>query len=384
MLLFILALCGFSGALAIRLLDPLITSIASDFGSSVGVVALLSSAFALPFGLSQPVLGPLGDALGKATVIKAATLVLALCLLGSALAPNLTVLFVSRVLGGVAAGGIMPVCMALIGDSFPLALRQVAISRYVGASMAGQLAGVSAGGIIAESIGWRGVLGCSAALAIAAAIAALLFMPRSAERPSPVRLDEALARYRLVLANPRSLVCFGVVFLDGLAVYGITPFIGEMLRSRDAGGLREAGFVVGGLGLGGILFMVMVPAILTVATRPTMMVAGGAIGAIGLAGLGFQPSWGVQMALMIVLGFGFFLLHNPVQTEVTELAPSARASAFSLHAFSFFLGQALGPMLYGTALPIIGPMPTMALGAVILAGAGLMANRLLRVRPGRP
>jgi MFS family permease len=34
-----------------------------------------------------------------------------------------TVLFISRILGSVAAGEIMPVCMALIGDSFPLADR---------------------------------------------------------------------------------------------------------------------------------------------------------------------------------------------------------------------------------------------------------------------
>jgi MFS family permease len=119
-LLLVLSLCGFSGALATRLLDPLITSIAADFATSVGVVALLSSAFALPFGLSQPFLGRAGDALGKAEVIKVATVVLALCLLASALAHDLTVLFVNRVLGGVAAGGIMPVCMALIGNSFPL------------------------------------------------------------------------------------------------------------------------------------------------------------------------------------------------------------------------------------------------------------------------
>jgi MFS family permease len=58
-LLFILSLCGFAGALATRLLDPLITSIASDFAASVGVVALLASAFALPFGFSQPFLGPM-------------------------------------------------------------------------------------------------------------------------------------------------------------------------------------------------------------------------------------------------------------------------------------------------------------------------------------
>ena len=145
MLLFILSLCGFSGALATRLLDPLITSIAAEFATTVGVVALLSSAFALPFGLSQPLLGPTGDAVGKAILIKVATAILALCLVASALAPNLTVLFISRILGGVAAGGIMPVCMALIGDRFPLAVRQVAMSPYIGATLVGQLVGVSAG-----------------------------------------------------------------------------------------------------------------------------------------------------------------------------------------------------------------------------------------------
>ena len=53
MLLIVLSLCGFAGALATRLLDPLITSIAADFHTTVAYVALLSSAFALPFGLSS-------------------------------------------------------------------------------------------------------------------------------------------------------------------------------------------------------------------------------------------------------------------------------------------------------------------------------------------
>src|ERR671911_1676129 len=178
MLLFILSLCGFSGALATRLLDPLITSIAADFATSVGVVALLSSAFALPFGLSQPFLGPAGDAFGKVVVIKVAVAVLALCLLASALAPDLTVLFISRVLGGVAAGGIMPVCIALIGDSFPLAVRQIALSRYIGATLVGQLVGASVGGILAEWIGWRGVLGCNAVLQVRPDFSIATFLKR--------------------------------------------------------------------------------------------------------------------------------------------------------------------------------------------------------------
>ena len=304
-LLFILSLCGFSGALATRLLDPLITSIAAEFATTVGVVALLSSAFALPFGLSQPLLGPTGDAFGKAVVIKVATAVLALCLLTSALAPQLTVLFISRILGGVAAGGVMHVCMALIGDRFPLAVRQVAMSRYIGATLIGQLVGVSAGGIIAEWIGWRGVLACAAVLAGVAAGAAITMLPKSDTAPAPLRVGDALARYRLVLSNPRSFVCFGVVFLEGLAIYGITPFIGELLRSRGAGGLRETGFVIGGLGIGGLLFAFVVPFILKFAKRPTMMAIGGTIAAVRLGGLGLEASWKVQLAFMVVLGFGF-------------------------------------------------------------------------------
>jgi predicted MFS family arabinose efflux permease len=376
-LLVILSLCGFSGALATRLIDPLITSIAADFATSVGVVALLSSAFALPFGLCQPILGPIGDSIGKTWVIKLATSVLALCLLASALAPGLTVLFASRVLGGVAAGGIMPVCMAVIGDSFPLAVRQVAMSRYIGATLIGQLVGVSVGGIVAEWIGWRGVLGCAAGLGVLAAAAAIAMLPRGAQSPTPLRVDEAAARYRLVLGNPRSFVCFGVVFLEGMAIYGIMPFIGDLLRSRGAGGLREAGFVIGGLGIGGLLYAFVVPVILRFARRPAMMAAGGLLAATGLGGVGQEVAWPVQMACMMVLGFGFFLLHNSVQTEVTELAPSARASSFSLHAFSFFLGQALGPIVYGLALPSAGAPISLVGGAAILAGTGLAASRLL-------
>lgn len=378
MLLLVLAMCGFSGALATRLLDPLLTSIAADFATSIEAVALLSTAFALPFGLSQPLLGPLGDAFGKALVIKVAVALLALCLIGSALAPTLTALFVGRVLGGIAAGGIMPVCMALIGDSFPLASRQVAMSRYVAATLVGQLVGASMGGILAEWIGWRGVLACAAGLAAFAAAAAFRLLPHPARTSSPVRVDEALGRYRLVLGNPRSFCCFGVVFVEGLAIYGITPFIGALLQARGAGGPREAGLVIAGLGLGGILFAATVPAILRVATRPAMMAAGGVIAASGLAGVGLDVAWTGQMGFMAVLGFGFFLLHNSVQTEVTELAPSARASSFSLHAFSFFLGQALGPIVYGLSIPAVGASRSLEVGALSLVATGLAASRLLR------
>jgi hypothetical protein len=155
----------------------------------------------------------------------------------------------------------------------------------------------------------------------------------------------------------------------------------DLLRARDAGGLREAGFVIGGLGIGGLLYAAVLPVILRFAKRTVMMATGGAIAGVGLAGGGLDITWTTHMAFMVVLGFGFFLLHNSVQTEVTELAPSARASSFSLHAFSFFLGQALGPMVYGVVLPTIGATISLSLGATLLAATGVVASLALRPLP---
>ena len=77
------------------------------------------------------------------------------------------------------------------------------MSRYIGASLVGQLVGVSVGGIIAEWAGWRGVLGCAALLTLFAAGAATLFLPKSGYQASTsLRLGDAVAGYALLLSNP--------------------------------------------------------------------------------------------------------------------------------------------------------------------------------------
>ncbi|NBS02577.1 MAG: MFS transporter [Rhizobiales bacterium] len=215
-----------------RIVDPLVTAIAADFAAPVAIVALLASAYTMPFSFSQPFLGPVGDALGKSLLIRISVAVLAVCLLACALAPNLTSLFWFRIFAGIAGAGILPISFALIGDTFALAVRQVALSRFLGATLIGQLVGASAAGIIAEMIGWRGVLGLCAGLACLAALVGWLWLPRSQEPSQPINIPDAISRYRLVLRNPRSYVCFSAVCLEGAAIYGVTPFIGNVMQGR--------------------------------------------------------------------------------------------------------------------------------------------------------
>jgi predicted MFS family arabinose efflux permease len=99
------ALTGFATSLIIRVTDPLVAVIADDLTTSVGTVALLASSFALPFALIQPLLGPVGDALGKRRVILVCQVLLTLLVAAAAMAPDFTTLLIFRALAGAAAGG---------------------------------------------------------------------------------------------------------------------------------------------------------------------------------------------------------------------------------------------------------------------------------------
>ena len=61
-----------------------------------------------------------------------------------------------------------------------------------------------------------------------------------------------------------------------------------------------------------------------------------------------------EFANFMLLGFGFYMLHAVIQIYASELAPAARGSAMALHSFFFFLGQAVGPVVYGAGLSSIG------------------------------
>src|SRR5215217_1299989 len=149
-LILILATSGFASTFSGRAVEPMVGIIARDLAAPVETIALLSAAFALPYAFIQPVLGPIGDALGKERIMKICLGVLVLALVGSLFASSVTALFLLRILAGAAAGGVVPLSLALVGDRVEMAGRQVAISRFLVAIIMGQMAGSSLAGIMAD------------------------------------------------------------------------------------------------------------------------------------------------------------------------------------------------------------------------------------------
>src|SRR5262249_9015527 len=85
-----------------------------------------------------------------------------------------------------------------------------------------------------------------------------------------------------------------------------------------------------------------------------------------------------QIAIYGMFGFGFYLLHGCIQVHVTELSQTARGAAASLHSSFFYLGQAVGPVVYGYGFAHGGPEPSIFVGAAVGMTVGVACSRLLR------
>jgi predicted MFS family arabinose efflux permease len=138
--------------------------------------------------------------------------------------------------------------------------------------------------------------------------------------------------------------------------------------------------VVAGIGLGGIVFNLILTRLQDAMTRAAIMRVGSFIIFAAMAGVALSPTWQLEMAAFTAVGLGFYMLHTGIQTEATELAPGARGSAVALHAFSLFFGMALGPVIYGAAIPLIGAPTAVLIGGALVMVAGLLIARRVVVR----
>jgi predicted MFS family arabinose efflux permease len=88
--------------------------------------------------------------------------------------------------------------------------------------------------------------------------------------------------------------------------------------------------------------------------EPGFAVGGALILLVFYLCLPFSPAWPLVGALCVIGGFGFYMLHNTLQTKATEMYPAARGTAISAFALSLFCGQAIGVALFGRTIALFG------------------------------
>jgi DHA1 family inner membrane transport protein len=378
----IVYLVVFASTLFTRAVDPVIPQIAADLVVDVNTAALLSTAYTLPYALVQPILGTMADFFGKTRLMNISLFVVGFTALICAVATSFSLLVGMRIAAGLVAGGVFPVAMALIGDLVPVNQRQVAIGRMLAIGLTGNLLGASISGVIADAVGWRGVFVVLGVFGLIMASAAFLAFRHVAIAKPTAAFNRAavIAGFRGIFADPRAKVCFTSVFFEAVFIHGVFPYVAILLLAAGETRASIAGVVIAAFGVGGVIYSLSVPVLVANVAERRLMIAGGALAAIGLVLTALHFPWYVQFGVFSMLGFGFYLLHGCIQVHVTELSSTARGAAASLHSCFFYLGQAVGPVVYAFGFAHGGPEPSLLTGAVVVMLVGLVCSQLLRHR----
>jgi predicted MFS family arabinose efflux permease len=211
----------------------------------------------------------------------------------------------------------------------------------------GMMGGLWFGGFTADTLGWRSAF---VALAILFAVAAALLLKQLRKQPMSASSEAPglWASFRTtgqLLNMPRVRWVLGVTASEGALVFGTMAFMPTHLHQHYGLSVVAAGSVMMLYGVGGLLYSQMARRWLAWLGERGLVKTGAGLVASGMLLLAWGTAAWMGTLACLMAGLGFYMLHNTLQVQATQMAPAARGTAVTLFASSLFFGQSTGVLL---------------------------------------
>lgn len=357
----------------------LLPTIAQGVGVSIPTAGLLISAYAIGVMVGAPLMTIV---LGRFRRKTGLLVLMAIFIIGnllSAIAPNYTMLLLSRLVTSFSHGAFFGFGALVAMSLVPAHKRGSAVSLvFMGLTIA-NIGGVPVATWIGQTIGWRTTFALTAVLGALALIALALTLPKGETGKMPQVKKEFS-----VLVRPVVLRSMATTVLGAGAMFTVYTYISPILQQlTHASGdfvtlmlmLIGVGFTLGNLISGKLVdrsvngTLILFFSLLTVSMFALPFSATSHIGAA------------VSMVLWGMMSFG---LIGPLQMRVMDAAHEAPGMASSVNIGAFNLGNALGAALGGGVIssglnyawiPPAGAV--LALLGLVMVVASRSANREL-------
>lgn len=390
----LLSCATFASMATQRICDAMLPELSRIFGVTIAQAAQVVSVFAVVYGLAQLLHGPLGDRYGKFWLITWATLACSLGSVLSALANSLEALIVARVISAFCAAAIIPLSMAWIGDVVPYELRQETLAKTGLGTTTGLVGGQLMGGLLTDTLGWRWAF--VFLTLIYAAVGVLLWRDlRMQQRAARQLQHSAVSQYQEEAVSTRpgfvaqalsimtgrwSRWVLLASLLEGAAGFGILAICASHLHQTLGLSLTAAGAIMALFGVGGVIYMVLARHLIRRLGERGLTLVGGLVLGLSFMALGLASRWQWALLASLIAGFAFFMLHNTLQANATQMAPAARGIAMSLFAAALFMGQAIGVLLVAYLILRWGSGTVIAMGGAVLILVGGCFSQALKQR----
>lgn len=213
---------------------PALPSITRHFDIPINLAALILILYFLALTVSAPIMGRLGDQIGRKLVLSSGLCLFAVSEFIAALSPNFSVFLTARFLQGLGVACILPGVFAYVAHLFPEQKRGVALGVLTLAMALGAASGGLLGGLLIDRFGWPSVYWVSGALALLGLLPVVLLVPEIHSAATPGRFDLKGTLYLFVtisaiLSIPTWIGNFGVSSPYTLAIFLIGAFSLTML-----------------------------------------------------------------------------------------------------------------------------------------------------------
>lgn len=214
------------------MLSPVLVTIAKELGTNDVAVGLSQTSFFTAAALFSLFLPRLSDIKGRKKVLTAMLLIMTLGTVLAALAPNIEILYVARIIQGV-SGPVVPLCLLMLSYEVKN-VKQYGILMGIITAVNGGIAGVDAiaGGLLATYFGFRSVFWVIAVVATISTYFVYHFAPES--KPSAETKMDWVGVLLIVLTIAALLLALNEAgnignanwfFVTGLTLFAVVCFM---------------------------------------------------------------------------------------------------------------------------------------------------------------
>jgi len=337
----------FIDLLGFGIIIPLLPFYAESFHASAFAIGLLGTSFSLMQFLFSPVWGRWSDRVGRKPIILVGLMGSCLSYLGLALSTSLAMLFVARIVGGI-AGAHIPTAQAYIADVTTPENRARGMGMVGAAFGLGFIFGPAIGGVLTR-FGPATPMWFASVLCLTNFIAAWFLLPESRTADASTKSLGRMEAFRHAATQPTLLLLLSLFFLVTLAFSGFEATFAIFSEAKFGFTASTIGFVFAFIGvvLATVQGVLVGRVVKVISERRLIPLA---IFAIAL-GIGLIPFvWNVPTLLValgvLAIGMGF---NNPSLTSmVSRLAdPNDQGGILGLASSLGSLGRVLGPALGG-------------------------------------
>lgn len=433
-------------ALLQSLVTPVLPTIQAALHTSQTNVTWVLTAYLLSASIFTPIMGRLGDMTGKKRMFVIALVALAIGCLLSAVATNLLVMIVGRVIQGV-GGGVLPLAFGIIRDEMPQDKVPSAVGTIAGLSAVGAGIGIVLAGPIVTAFGYHWLFWWPLILLVISALAAHFLVPESPQRSAgsinwftALLLSGWLVALLLGVseaptwgwtsAKVLSLLAVAVVLavvwvvaesraehplidmtmmrvravwttnlvalLSGAAFYAAFAFLPQMLQTPSSAGYGFGASIT----QSGLMLLPQTVAVFVLGVgagqmarrlgSKNLVIVGSVIGAVGyfLVAVAHDREWGIYL-ITLVVGVGFGMAFAAMSNLIVAAVPAHQTGVASgMNANIRTIGGALGGAVMASivtagAAPSGSPMESgYTNGFLMLAGALLLSAVVALFIPG--